>query len=85
MRRIKLILAVAAAMAVMVLAAAPAMADGIHNSGNDVTFHDSGGRGFTTFITTTNFDFDSGLADINPGGFTIDGLDFDFDNGFRIG
>ena len=79
MRRIKLILAVAAAMAVMVLAAAPAMADGFRDSGNDVRFHDFGGNGFTVFFTSTNFDFGSGLVpSFSAGDVTFNGRDVDF-------
>ena len=79
MRRIKLILAVAAAMAVMVLAAAPAMADGRFNdSGNNVRFHDGGDNSFTVFFTTTNSDLD-GDFDVIPGSLSFGDLDLDFD------
>ena len=77
MRRIKLILAVAAAMAVMVLAAAPAMADGIHDSGNNLRFHNLGGNSFTVFFTSSNSDL--GDIDFSPASFTITGLNFDLD------
>lgn len=75
MRRIKLVLAVAAAIAVMVVAAAPAMAD-VRFDGDHARFNDfDANNGLTIFFTSSNFD----AGDFDDGSFIFSTPSFHFD------
>ena len=78
MRRIKLVLAVAAAMVVLMMAAAPAMADisfgNNHHSGNNVRFGNLG-NGLFIFSSTSGLVGNDGDIDVNG----VNGFDVDFD------
>jgi hypothetical protein len=76
MRRIKLVLAVAAAIAVMVVAAAPAMADVVRFDGDHTRFNNfDANNGLTIFFTSSNFD----AGDFDDGSFIFSTPDFHFD------
>ena len=77
MRRIKLVLAVAAAIAVMVVAAAPAMADVVRFDGDDhARFNNfDANNGLTIFFTSSSF----GTGDFDDGSFILSTPDFHFD------
>ena len=75
MRRIKLVLAVAAAIAVMVVAAAPAMADVVRFDGDHARFNDLNDNGLTIFFTSSSF----GADDFGNSLFNFSTPDFHFD------
>ena len=76
MRRIKLVLAVAAAIAVMVVAAAPAMADVVRFDGDHARFNNfDANNGLTIFFTSSNFD----AGGLDDGLFNFSMPDFHFD------
>src|SRR4051794_7861066 len=83
MRRIKLILAVATAVAVMMLAAAPAMASVKHGN--------HGGRGGTFVVSSSqnsghngHNDSDNNIGFISSGNSSFDSVEFEGSNGGRV-
>jgi hypothetical protein len=86
MRRIKLVLAVAAAMVVLMVVAVPAMADINFGGSNGHSINHGGG--FTILFSGNDSDINDGfddasdfvgLFDNNVGDITVDGGDFTFE------